>query len=97
MAHVAWDADAGAAVGNTGGELVDVGCLMEARQAPGVVQPSFGVVGTDVVLVTLAQFLDGFLNVPVKEAGRGEGSVSEPLLLLCPSECSFIPPPDIHK
>jgi len=68
MAHVAWDADAGAAVGHAGGELVDAGRLVEARQAPGVVQPSFGVVGTDVVLVALAQLLDGLLDVPVKEA-----------------------------
>lgn len=63
MAHVAWDADAGAAVGHAGGELVDAGRLVEARQAPGVVQPSFGVVGTDVVLVALAQLLDGLLDV----------------------------------
>jgi len=68
MAHVAWDADAGSAVGHAGGELVDAGRLVEARQAPGVVQPSFGVVGTDVVLVALAQLLDGLLDVPVKEA-----------------------------
>lgn len=69
VAHVARDADAGAAVGHAGRELVDVGRLVEARQAPGIVQPSLGVVGTDVVLVALAQLLDGLLDVPA-EGGR---------------------------
>lgn len=76
MAHVPGDADAGAAVGHASGELVDVGCLVETRQAPGIVQPPFGVVGTDVVLVTLAQLLDGLFNVPAKGA-RKRGRHSE--------------------
>lgn len=40
---------------------------MESSQAPGVIQASLGIVGSDVVVVPLAQFLDGLLNVP-----RGE-------------------------
>lgn len=79
VAHVPGDADAGAAVGHASRELVDVGCLVETRQAPGIVQPSFGVVGTDVVLVTLAQPLDGLFNVPVKGARR-RGRHSECLM-----------------
>ena len=70
ITHVPRDADAGTTVGHASGELVDVGCLVETRQAPGIVQPPFGVVGTDVVLVTLAQLLDGLFNVPVKGARR---------------------------
>lgn len=78
VAHVPGDADAGAAVGHASGELVDVGCLMETRQAPGIVQTPFGVVGTDVVLVTLAQLLNGLFNVPTNGA-RKRGRYSERL------------------
>lgn len=72
MAHIAWDADAGAAVGHAGRELIDVGRLVEACQAPGIVQSSLGVVGTDVVLVALAQLLDGLLNVPAEGGREGQ-------------------------
>lgn len=73
MAHIARDADAGAAVGHAGRELIDVGRLVEACQAPGIVQSPLGVVGTDVVLVALAQLLDGLLDVPVEGGREGQG------------------------
>lgn len=76
MAHTPGDADAGATVGHPSRELMDVGCLVETRQAPGIVQPPFGVIGTDVVLVTLAQLLNGLFNVPAKGA-RKKGRYSE--------------------
>ncbi|TNN36072.1 hypothetical protein EYF80_053764 [Liparis tanakae] len=71
LAHVARDADAGAAVGHAGGELVDVGGFVVAGEAAGVVQPPFGVVGADVVAVPLAQLLDGILDGSAGRRGRG--------------------------
>lgn len=44
---------------------MDVGGLVAARQAPSIIQASFRVVGTDVVVVSLRQFLDTFLNASV--------------------------------
>lgn len=41
---------------------MDVGGLVVASQAASVVQASFRIVGTDVVVVSLRQFLDTFLN-----------------------------------
>lgn len=76
MAHVPGDADAGTAVGHASRELVDAGRLVETRQASGIVQPPLGVIGTDVVLVTLAQLLNGLFNVPAKGA-RTRGRRSE--------------------
>lgn len=79
LAHSPGDTDAGTTVGHASGELMDVGCLVETSQAPGIVKPPFGVVGTDVVLVTLAQLLNGLFNVPAKEA-RKRGRHSECLM-----------------
>lgn len=56
------NADAGTAVGDTSRKVVDVGGFMESSQTPGVVQAPLGIVGTDVVLVPLAQFVNGLLN-----------------------------------
>lgn len=62
LAHVAGNANAGAAVGDACGEFVDVGGLVVAGETAGVVQPSFGVIGTDVVTVPLTELLDAILN-----------------------------------
>lgn len=62
LAHVAGNANAGAAVGHACGEFVDVGGFVVAGEAASVVQPSFGVIGTDVVTVPLTELLDAILN-----------------------------------
>lgn len=64
QAHLARDADAGAAVGHAGGESVDAGRLLESRETPQVVLTPAGVVHTDVLGVSLPQLLDGLLDVP---------------------------------
>lgn len=76
------NADAGAPVGHAGGKVVDVGGLVESSQAAGIVQAPLGIVGSDVVLVPLAQSLDGLLNVP-----RGNRKDGGPTCCqeLCPS------------
>jgi hypothetical protein len=58
------NADTGTAVGNTGRKVVDVGGFVESSQTPGVVQAPLGIVGANVVLVPLAQFVNGLLNAP---------------------------------
>lgn len=67
LAHLARDADAGASVGHAGGELEDVGGLVVAGEAPGVVPAAARVVHADVVIVPLAQLLDGSFDVSVGE------------------------------
>lgn len=37
---------------------------MVAGQASGIVQSPFGIIGTDVILMPLAQLLNGILNMP---------------------------------
>lgn len=64
LAHAAGNADAGTAVGHAGREFVDVGGLVVAGEAASVVQPAFGVVGTDMVTVPLAKLLDAVLDSP---------------------------------
>lgn len=66
------NADAGAPVGHARGKVVDVGGFVEAGQAAGVVQAPLGIVGADVVLVPLAQSLDGLFNIP-REDRKVEG------------------------
>lgn len=63
LAHLARDADAGAPVGHAGGELEDVGGLVVAGEPPGVVPAAPRVVDADVVVVPLAQLLDGRFDV----------------------------------
>lgn len=70
LADLAWDADAGASVGHTSRELKDVGCLMVASEPPRVVPAAPRVVDTDVVVVPLAQLLNGSFNVSVGEEDR---------------------------
>lgn len=72
LAHLARDADAGAAVGHAGRELVDAGGLQVAQQAALVVLAAAGVVHGDVLGVSLAQLLDGSLNVPGGEEPGGQ-------------------------
>lgn len=62
LANSARNADAGATVGYASGELVDVGGLVVAGQTADVVQASLGIVGPDVVVVSLAKLLDGILD-----------------------------------
>ena len=68
LPHLARDADAGAAVGHAGRELVDAGGFVVSGEAPGVVQPAFGIVRPDVVPVSLRQLLDRLLDDSVKSA-----------------------------
>lgn len=72
LAHAARNADAGAAVGHTSGEFVDVRGLVVAGEAASVVQPAFGVVGTDMVTVPLAKLLNAVLNSPETTTQKGE-------------------------
>lgn len=65
LAHLARDADAGASVGHASGELEDVGGLVVAGEPPGVVPATPRVVDADVVVVPLAQLLDGRFDVSV--------------------------------
>lgn len=63
LAHLARDADAGASVGQSGGEVVDVRGFEVTREAPDVVLSSMWVVHFDVLGVFFAQLLDGQLDV----------------------------------
>lgn len=63
LADLARDADAGTSVGHAGRELEDVGRLMVAGEPPGVVPAAPRVVDADVVVVPLAQLLDGGFDV----------------------------------
>lgn len=75
LADLARDADAGTSVGHTGREFKDVGRLVVAGESPGVVPATPRVVDADVVVVPLAQLLDGGFNVSVGEE-NGVGFVS---------------------
>lgn len=44
---------------------------MVAGEAASVVQPAFGVIGTDVVTVPLAKLLDAVLNSPENTTQKG--------------------------
>lgn len=57
---------------------------MEPGEAPGIVPAPLGVVGSDVVLVPLAQPLDGLLNVP-RGNGKDEGPSTCVPQEICPS------------
>lgn len=69
LANATGNADAGTTVGHAGREFVDVGGLVVAGEAAGVVQPALGVVGADVVTVPLAKLLDAVLNSPENTKG----------------------------
>lgn len=62
LANGTGNADAGTAVGHACGEFVDVGGFMVASETAGIVEPPFGVIGTDVVTVPLSKPLDGLFN-----------------------------------
>lgn len=62
LANIARNADAGATVGHTCREFVDIGGFMVASETAGVVKPPFGVIGTDVITVPLPKLLNGILN-----------------------------------
>ena len=64
LADLPRDTDAGAAVGDAGGEVVDAGRLVESRQTSGVVGASVRVVRHDVLLVFRRELLDGRLDHP---------------------------------
>lgn len=63
LAHRSWDSDASTTVSHSSRELVDVGGLVMASQSSGIVQPSFRIIGTNMVLVPLGQPLNRLLNV----------------------------------
>ena len=67
LPHLAGDADAGAAVGHAGRELVDAAGLVEPGESTLVVATILGVISDDVTLVVLAQLLDGFLDHSVTD------------------------------
>jgi len=72
LADLARDADAGTSVGHASRELKDVGRLVVAGEPPGVVPATPWVVDADVVVVPLAQLLDGSFDVSVgEENGAG--------------------------
>lgn len=62
LAYAARNADAGATVGHTSGEFVDVGGFMVASETAGVVEPPFGIIGTDVVAVPFPKLLNGIFD-----------------------------------
>lgn len=64
LAHLAGNPYAGPSVGHARRELKDVGGLVVARQPPGIVLASSGVVDADVVVVSLAQLLNRSFNKP---------------------------------
>lgn len=72
LADLARDADAGASVGHAGRELEDVGCLVVAGEPPGVVPAAPRVIHADVVVVPLAQLLNGSFDVSVGEENGAE-------------------------
>lgn len=92
LANLARDADAGTSVGHAGGELKDVGCLMVASEPPGIVPAAPRVVDTDVVVVPLAQLLDGGFDVSVGEENR-VGVVSRSIWGVFPWPGRLSPPP----
>lgn len=67
LPHRARDADAGPAVGHAGRELVDARGFVTTSEASGVVEPAFGVVGPDVIPVSLRQPFDGVLDDSAEE------------------------------
>lgn len=73
LAHSPRDADTGTSVCHSGREVVDVRGLVEARQAPSIVQAPLGVIGADVILMPLAQSLNGLLDEPGEHRQHGHG------------------------
>ena len=64
LAHAAGYAYRGAAVGYSGGEVVDVTRLVVSGQTSLIVATSTGIVRADVPLVVKTQFLDRFFDQP---------------------------------
>ena len=64
LPYLARDANAGPAVGNSGGEIVDAAGLMVAGEAAGVILALVGVVGLNVTVMLFRQPGDGSLNLP---------------------------------
>lgn len=71
LGYLAGDADAGAPVGHSRGEIFDAGGFVAARETPLVVVSLVGVVRADVLAVIFAQLLDGLFDVPVVRLKRG--------------------------
>lgn len=69
FAHLPRNPDAGAAVGDSGRELVQTRRLVPSRQSALIVFPLFRVVGLDVFQVLQSQLLDGLVDV---SANKGE-------------------------
>lgn len=63
LANRSWNSYASTTVCHSSRELVDIGGLVMASQSSGIVQPSFRIVGTDMVLVSLGQPLNWLLNI----------------------------------
>ncbi|TNN49789.1 hypothetical protein EYF80_040013 [Liparis tanakae] len=63
------NANAGAPIGHAGREGVDARGFVVTGEASGIVEPPFGVVGPDVIHVSLRQPVDGLLNDSAKERG----------------------------
>lgn len=63
LANRSWNSYASTTVSHSSRELVDIGGLVMASQSSGIVQPSFRIVGTDMVLVSLGQPLNWLLNI----------------------------------
>ena len=70
-------ADAGTTVGHAGGELVYVWGFVTTGESSGVVQAAFGVVGADVIHVSLCQPFNWLFNDPVKNR-EGLGTCPQP-------------------
>lgn len=67
LAYATRNADAGATVGHTCREFVDVWGFVMAGETAGVIKPPFGVVGADVIAVPLCKLLYGLFNGSEKE------------------------------
>lgn len=67
LANATGNADAGTTVGHTCREFIDVGGFVVAGETAGIVEPPFGVIGTDVVTVPLSKPLDGLFNCSEKK------------------------------
>lgn len=67
LTDLTWDPDTGPTISHTSGEVVDAGGLVLAREASLVVLAPTRIIHLDVLFVSLAEFLNGFLNMPVMD------------------------------
>lgn len=62
LPHWARNADAGPTVGHAGWELINARGFVTTSETSGVVEPTLGIVGPDVIPVSFCQLFNGFLD-----------------------------------